>query len=441
MTEKEREMNTQTCPICDSNNWEDLDHLRSHEYWYDQNLRYKEPVGFKICKECAFATYNYYPEDEMSKKQTSARTSIGVGNIITCNRKKYYHDAFLDMDLQLSEFTPILDVGCATGYLIAHLRDKYVIDNKYCYGIEFNEFSRLFARRHYDVRAFYDWQQIRSDNIKFNLISYYHVLEHIQNPDQELSKARYYLKDDGYLYLSVPVWFESLEEASGSTCMSTHNHDAFENLYHVNHLNTWSPQGFRNILSKSGFEIVKEERQIYGYTVLCKKSDKKDIIREDYKDFIRKLESQKEAISLLSNKKYDDAISKYPNFPDAYIVKASSQEYCKDLNLVLSILDQGLDATNGSQKIKDHMGMVLMQWDESRNGERLYSNNIKRAEEIFNESIELRMSEGVLFSLGILEYQYKRNVKRSKELLYKVLDINPSRYAEVMNFICKIESS
>ena len=85
------------CPVCKSNDWESLDHLRNQEYWYNADYRDEgEPVGFKICKECAFVTYDYLPEERLKESYERERPIMQYQNIITCNRKNLYHDIFLD---------------------------------------------------------------------------------------------------------------------------------------------------------------------------------------------------------------------------------------------------------------------------------------------------------------------------------------------------------
>jgi 2-polyprenyl-3-methyl-5-hydroxy-6-metoxy-1,4-benzoquinol methylase len=354
---------------------------------------------------------------------------VGVNNITTSNRKRQYHKSFLSKDFFKPEMKA-LDIGCGIGYLLDMLYIDYGLKRENLYGTEYSEAMRNFARNHYGINT---GNNILPDE-EYDFISYYHVLEHIQFPDRELLKIKDILKDDGLLYISVPVWFGSLEEASGTPCQD------FENLFHVNHINTWTIQGIKNLLNKTGFEIIKQETKIYGFTVLCKKSEPKTVEKEDYKKIIGIMENQIKAISLLNQKKYIEAMEIYPNYPDAYIFYTMSREMLPDIQAQLEALNKGMGATDGNLKIKEHIGSVLYQWDESGSNPPAMSNNIRTAEKIFLEIDKIRPNENIFLKLGFIEGVYKKNYKKAIEYLKRIIEINPTRYAEITNFICNFQT-
>ena len=93
------------CPICDASDWKSLDYLRDQEYWYykdylendfeSENIFDIKPVGFKICKSCGFATYDYIDDEELKRRYDDLIKIVDVGSIITKNRKIAYHEKFL----------------------------------------------------------------------------------------------------------------------------------------------------------------------------------------------------------------------------------------------------------------------------------------------------------------------------------------------------------
>src|SRR3990167_4027104 len=277
------------CAICTGDNWENLDRLRDHRYWYDRDLRYKNPVGFKICKECGFATYDLVTD--LDKTYNKQRKMIGSDHIITGNRKLRYHKKILS-GFPLKPEWKYLDVGCAQGMYLAMLHQDFGVPIENLHGIEFSEICRNYAKNAYGINLASNSDEIYNGKNKFNFISYYHVFEHIQEPEKELEKMIEHLTDDGYLYLSVPTWFHTLYDSAGHTCAD------FEDHYNVNHLNTWSPQAYENILQRHGLEIVHTNKRVYGYSVVLKKGGKKEVVKEDYKKNIEIIEKQKEAMRL-----------------------------------------------------------------------------------------------------------------------------------------------
>lgn len=412
----------ESCPICESKEWENLDHLRSHDYWYDRDLRYKDPVGFKICKECAFTTYDYI--DSFSDMYETDRKAITSDNLITGSRKCQYHGQFLEGVVKKD--WKVLDVGAAQGTFLNFLHDNFGVEKKNMRGTEFSSICRNFSKNYYDIEL--DSELPKEG--KFDFISYYHVLEHCEHPNIELEKAMDLLTNEGLLYISVPTWYGALEEASGPVCAD------FENLFHVNHINVWSDQGFLNILNNAGLEVIKEEKRVYGYTVLCKNSKKKDIVKEDYQERIKTLENQKQAIALMNAKQYKEAIETYNNFPDAFVLWAMTQDMVKDINAQLELLGKGLDATGGHLKIWDNIAAIKLQWYEKSKS----SNVLRDIEEMLNKSLKIKHSESVLFLLGILHGVHKNDSVKGADYLQQVININPSRFKECMNFICNFLS-
>ena len=132
--------------------------------------------------------------------------------------------------------------------------------------IVFNDILIRYAREEFGLSV-YDY----IPKEEYDLICCYHTFEHLQYPDKILEQFKGCLKDDGYLYISVPcnIRQDLLDEASGSLTIE------FEELYHLNHVSQFSKQSLKNILWVNGFDIVKEDDSLYGYTVLCQKAKKK----------------------------------------------------------------------------------------------------------------------------------------------------------------------
>jgi len=426
---------TKECCICNKEDWEDLDYIRNHEQWYKMDMRNDdEPVGFKVCRNCGYVTYNYIDKDRLSEIYNRQRQIMSSANIPTCNRKNLYHKTFLDDCedkgfLNLKSNLKCLDVGMAQGAFLNLLHEEYGIKKSNLYGTEWSESFKNFGKYEYGINASKEIDR----TIQYDFISYYHVLEHIQNPVQELMDIRSNLKDDGFLYLSVPVWFESLEEFSGPILSS------FENLYHVNHCCVFSKNSLLNVLRKTGFEIIHDNSDLYAYTILLKKVDPKDeVIKENYQEIKTDLENQKEAIELCNLAKYDEAMKVYPNFPDVYILNCMHRDVTKEFDLQVKILNQGLEETNNSVKIMYQLGVLYYQWDmvtRSTPENQYYSNNIKKSEKILKDSLTRKPTEDTLYILAMIEGQYKHNYEESVRMFKQILEINPSRFKEIWDRI------
>ena len=87
-----------------------------------------------------------------------------------------------------------------------------------------------------------------------------HVLEHIVNPIETLISIRELLKENGILYIEVPT-LESIE--------TNYNYDIFTYLQSA-HIYNFSNNIFKQMITSSGFNIIKEYENI---AIVAKKSN------------------------------------------------------------------------------------------------------------------------------------------------------------------------
>lgn len=434
----EKRMNLPNCPICNGASWEYLDHMRDQRYWVDQDyLDADEPVCFKVCKTCGFLTYDNIEQEKLKAIYNCIRPVMRAANINTMNKKNLYHKAFLH-DV-MDNVNRVLDVGCANGQFLEFLHTDYGLNKQDLVGIEWSRSFVAFGRNEYKLNILPDDSSLdKCDDIKFDMISYYHVFEHCQNPVRELKKAMNWLADDGYLYLSVPLFLDILEESGGFPC------DSFENLYHLNHNNCFTKTSFQNLLKVVGLDIVKEDEILYGYTVLCRKGKPDtEIKKENYLDVIEILKKQKEAISLFRLRKFVEAYTLYPKYPEAYIYASLNNDNMKSLDASKEILSNGLAECPDDFRLLFQMGHLLFQWDENKPKNKhveqafpFYSNNIKEAEKYLALAIQKKPAfEEAIFFMALLNAKYKRDFDMAVDLLKGILRINPAKFTEMYDLI------
>ncbi len=112
-----------------------------------------------------------------------------------------------DKDKLISDFvnlnsdSKVLDVGCAVGTFLLHLKDKY---NCKISGVDFKEdlsFPR-FNEIDFHCGLFYDQKDLKANS--FDLITMWHFLEHCYNPEKSLKKAHELVSEDGRVIIEVP---------------------------------------------------------------------------------------------------------------------------------------------------------------------------------------------------------------------------------------------
>ncbi len=97
----------------------------------------------------------------------------------------------------------VLDLGCSTGRLAEAIKNNGNI----VYGIELNPFNAEIARTKCDkvfIGSIESMEQFPIKKEIFDVIILADVLEHLHNPELTLKSIKNFLKEDGYIIVSLP---------------------------------------------------------------------------------------------------------------------------------------------------------------------------------------------------------------------------------------------
>jgi len=138
----------------------------------------------------------------------------------------------------------ILDIGCGTGEFLAILGKDYRVE-----GIEPAPEAARWARERLGLKVHTgSLDDVEFSRDRFDMITLWHVLEHLPEPSRELEKIHRLLADDGRLLIALPN-IRSLD----SRIYRSHwvALDAPRHLWHFS-----KPQ-LELLMHKSGFEITE----------------------------------------------------------------------------------------------------------------------------------------------------------------------------------------
>lgn len=233
------------CPLCSSDSF--IPYLECKDYYATQ-----ESFHLSQCVNCGFVyTQDFPAEDEIGKYYhvqdyiSHSDTQKGIIN-------KLYHlvrnfslksKSKLVIHSSGKQTGSLLDYGCGTGYFLNAMDVKGWSVS----GIEKDEGARSYAKDKFRL-------DVQSDNYLFqvpenqlDVVTMWHVLEHVEKLNECMSQLYKVLKGDGTLVIALP---------NRNSCDAQH-YKQFWAAYDVpRHLWHFSSQNFENLANKHNFKVV-----------------------------------------------------------------------------------------------------------------------------------------------------------------------------------------
>ncbi|MBR9998066.1 MAG: class I SAM-dependent methyltransferase [Cyclobacteriaceae bacterium] len=187
------------CPVCGSKDIKNFIICKDH-------FLSGESFAINECGDCSFRFTNPRPiESELdkyydSKDYISHNTpSVKLIDFIYRIARKYTLNKKLKLIHSLSPKVSLLDIGCGTGeFLHACKQDGWKI-----HGVEKNAKARKRAEEILGQKIIPDLFDFKNDG-EFNIITLWHVLEHLPDLHGVMSHLKKILSGKGYLIIAVP---------------------------------------------------------------------------------------------------------------------------------------------------------------------------------------------------------------------------------------------
>ena|ERR1035437_9218394 len=193
------------CPVCNHDKFNPF--LSCIDYTVSRET-------FKVvqCDACGFRFTNPRPDEKEIGKYYQAQEYISHSDTSKGLVNKLYqivrnHTIKQKVKLinrltksQKSKVKSILDIGCGTGeFLNASKENGWNIT-----GIEPSEIARKNAKQKYNLVPLPQEKLFEIDEKKFNVITLWHVLEHVHQLYKTIEQINKILVDDGVLIIAVP---------------------------------------------------------------------------------------------------------------------------------------------------------------------------------------------------------------------------------------------
>ncbi|MFN7912703.1 MAG: class I SAM-dependent methyltransferase [Bacteroidota bacterium] len=233
------------CPVCGSTSFKPF--LTCKDYTVSQ-----ENFNLVSCDKCCFKFTNPIPDLEDLSKYYKSEDYISHSNTnkgIISKAYKFVRNYTLKAKLKLIQKHvsrgTVLDYGCGTGMFL-----KVCQDNGWkAYGMEPDDGARKLGTE-MGLNVFSDKERVNTytNNQKFDVITLWHVLEHVTDLDETLTFFRERLNKGGALVIAVPNY----------TSFDAQHYKEFWAAYDVpRHLYHFEISTIQKLLSKYGFSLTE----------------------------------------------------------------------------------------------------------------------------------------------------------------------------------------
>lgn len=237
--------NVQQCPVCNGKEFSPF--LTCADFFVSG-----EKFKIKQCKGCGFKiTENIEDEENIGSYYQSenyishSNTSKGLVNGVYHQVRKY----MLGRKRRLIESVAalrkghILDVGTGTGFFLNEMKEY----GWQVSGVEKSDDAREFAKSEFNLENLPTEELFKLKGKSYDVISLWHVLEHIHQLNVNMDTFFSLLKDDGKLLIAVP----------NHNSYDAKHYNEFWAAYDVpRHIWHFTPAQMKQLGEKHGFKLL-----------------------------------------------------------------------------------------------------------------------------------------------------------------------------------------
>jgi len=230
------------CLVCEGRYFEN--YLELQDYFLS-----KEMFRLSKCQACGLLYTLPKPHSESlaryynSSEYTSHNTSKwNLKNLLYMQARKFALNQKLRMIEKYVDKGKILDIGAGTGAFLNHCRNR----RWDVFGVEPSSIAREKAFITHGLKLMDSDETLSSGNESIDVITMWHVLEHMEDPAKQFQTNYQLLKADGLLVVALPN-YESWD---------AYHYGKFWAAYDVpRHLFHFSQESLTQLSERSGFRV------------------------------------------------------------------------------------------------------------------------------------------------------------------------------------------
>lgn len=225
------------CPVCDSI-------VNDINYTYFNN---NKEYDFYTCTVCSFIFARPQLIENLDNRQMDGVNNAEMFNINFL--KRIYTQLIVKREIRLlkkhnkNNEMSILDIGCGTGWT----SNVYAENGFNVTGLEPSGVRAEIAKKKYNLNIINDYIENISESEKYNFIVLRHIIEHLANPKDIITRLNSFLTRNGIVVVIVP----------NINCLGRYLFETDWEWVLPWHNSFFSKKSITVLLQKSGFQILE----------------------------------------------------------------------------------------------------------------------------------------------------------------------------------------
>jgi SAM-dependent methyltransferase len=249
------------CLVCGQNNFKTFFSCKDF-------VATEEDFQLQYCESCSFIFTNPRPNiSEIGKYYQSDQYISHSGKKKGLIYKIYdiVRDFSIRQKLNLikkyHKSGKLMDLGCGLGYFLNGVKLDKTFDGL---GVDISDDAVEYVKNTFGINIKNESELDNLDKHTFDIITQWHVLEHVHYLNERMQQLHHLLKQDGTMFIAVP---NSKSKDAEIYKEYWDGYDVPRHLYHFNQ------KSFSLLMEKHGFKIVEIKPMWFDAPYICMRSE------------------------------------------------------------------------------------------------------------------------------------------------------------------------
>lgn len=203
----------------------------------------------------------YYQSDKYISHAGTDKSELGVTYKIYDWVRNYSIGSKLNTIKKYHKNGRLLDLGCGLGYFLNGVKLDKTFDAQ---GADISQEAIDYVDKTFGIKVFEESALKGIGTETYDIITQWHVMEHVHRLDERMQELGRLLKKDGTMFIAVPI----------SNSYDSKHYKAFWDGYDVpRHLYHFNRKSFHLLMNNNGFEVVEERSMVFDAPYISMRSE------------------------------------------------------------------------------------------------------------------------------------------------------------------------